>query len=171
MVSAISRLPETRRGLFTSMRYCSPGLTASSFQCATDQQHSRKLQQTYKRTWRSRQAPAAGRRDVYDEPYSVDYSRPATGYHSKLHHQGRGCPCAAGLKVAETTKGEGLMSNPAYGGLFGAISEAVDIQAVLDCGVGQARLVQRERAAARLAKTQEPSSNVVYGIDFGKGRA
>ena len=106
MVSAISRLPETRRGFFTSMRYCSPGLTASSFQCATDQQHSRKLQQTYKRTWRSRQTPAAGHRGVYDEPYSVDYSRLATGYHSKLHYQGRGCPCAAGLKVAETTKGE-----------------------------------------------------------------
>ena len=69
------------------------------------------------------------------------------------------------------SKGEGLMSNPACGGLLGAISEAVDIQAGLDCWVGQARLVQRERAAARLAKTQEPSSNVVYGIDFGKGRA
>jgi hypothetical protein len=106
MVPGDLTITRNASGLFTSMRYCSPGLTASSFQCATDQQHSRKLQQTYKRTWRSRQTPAAGHRGVYDEPYSVDYSRLATGYHSKLHHQGRGCPCAAGLKVAETTKGE-----------------------------------------------------------------
>jgi hypothetical protein len=58
-----------------------------------------------------------------------------------------------------------------YGGLLGAISEAVDIQAELDCSAEQAHAVQRERAAARLAKTEEPTGNVVYGIDFGKGRA
>jgi hypothetical protein len=54
---------------------------------------------------------------------------------------------------------------------LGAITEAVDIQAELDCSAEQAHTVQRERAAARLAKTQEPVSNIVYGIDFGKGRA
>jgi len=58
-----------------------------------------------------------------------------------------------------------------YGGLLGAITEAVDIQAELDCSAEQAHAVQGERAAARLAKTQEPVSNIVYGIDFGKGRA
>jgi hypothetical protein len=58
-----------------------------------------------------------------------------------------------------------------YGGLLGAITEAVDIQAELDCSAEQAHAVQRERAAARLAKTQEPTSNVVYGVDFRKGRA
>ena len=58
-----------------------------------------------------------------------------------------------------------------YGGLLGAITEAVDIQAELDCSAEQAHAVQRERAAARLAKTQAPASNIVYGVDFGKGRA
>jgi hypothetical protein len=58
-----------------------------------------------------------------------------------------------------------------YGGLLGAITEAVDIQAELDCSPEQAHAVQRERAAGRLAKTQEPASNVVYGMDFSKGRA
>jgi hypothetical protein len=58
-----------------------------------------------------------------------------------------------------------------YGGLLGVITEAVDTQAELDCSTEQAHAVQRERAAARLAKTQEPTSNIVYGIDIGKGRA
>ena len=58
-----------------------------------------------------------------------------------------------------------------YGGLLGAITEAVDIQAELDCSAEQAHAVQRERAAARLAKPREPDSNIVYGIDFTKGRA
>lgn len=58
-----------------------------------------------------------------------------------------------------------------YGGLLGAITEAVDIQAELDCSAEQARAVQRERSAARLAKTEVPVSNIVYGVDFGKGRA
>jgi hypothetical protein len=58
-----------------------------------------------------------------------------------------------------------------YGGLLGAITEAVDIQAELDCSAEQAHAVQRERAAARLAKTEELASNVVYGVDFSKGRA
>jgi len=63
------------------------------------------------------------------------------------------------------------MTNLQYGGLLGAITEAVDIQAELDCSAEKAHAVQRERAAARLAKTQEPASNIVYGIDFIKGRA
>jgi hypothetical protein len=58
-----------------------------------------------------------------------------------------------------------------YGGLLGAITEAVEIQAELDCSAEHAYAVQRERAAARLAKMQEPISNVVYGVDFGKSRA
>ena len=48
-----------------------------------------------------------------------------------------------------------------YGGLLGAITEAADIQAELDCSAEKAHAVQRERAAARLAKTQEPASNIV----------
>ena len=63
------------------------------------------------------------------------------------------------------------MTNPLYGGLLGAITEAVDIQAELDCSTEQAHAIQRQRAAARLAKIEEPVSNVVYGIDFCKGRA
>jgi hypothetical protein len=35
----------------------------------------------------------------------------------------------------------------------------------------QAHAIQRERSAARLSKTEEPASNIVYGIDFNKGRA
>ena len=171
MVSAISRLPETRRGFFTSMRYCSPGLTASSFQCATDQQHSRKLQQTYKRTWRSRQAPAAGRRGTSTMSLTAS-TTPGLPLATIRNSITRGVAVRA-LPVSRSPRRrrgrpdeQSCLWRP-----VGAISEAVDIQAGLDCWVGQARLVQRERAAARLAKTQEPSSNVVYGIDFGKGRA
>lgn len=58
------------------------------------------------------------------------------------------------------------MTNPLYGGLLGAIAEAVDIQAELDCSTERARAIQRQREAARLAKTQRPVSNVVYGVDF-----
>ncbi|QHO76794.1 hypothetical protein ACH79_33360 [Bradyrhizobium sp. CCBAU 051011] len=58
-----------------------------------------------------------------------------------------------------------------YGGLLGAITEAVDIQAELDCSPERAFAIQRERAAARLAEIEEPASNVVYGVDFRKGRA
>jgi hypothetical protein len=57
-----------------------------------------------------------------------------------------------------------------YGGLLGAIAEAVDIQAELDCSAEHAHAVQKQRASARLPK-EEPASNVVYGIDFSKGRA
>lgn len=64
-----------------------------------------------------------------------------------------------------------MMSNAGYGGLLGAISEAVDIQAELDCSPEQAHAIQRERAAARLSKIEEPAGNIVYGIDFNKGRA
>jgi hypothetical protein len=63
------------------------------------------------------------------------------------------------------------MTGPLYGGLLGAISEAVDIQAELDCSTEQAHAIQRQRAAARLAKTQESVGNIVYGVDFRKGRA
>ena len=35
------------------------------------------------------------------------------------------------------------MTNPQYGGLLDAITEAVDIQAELDCSVEQARVVQQ----------------------------
>jgi hypothetical protein len=38
-------------------------------------------------------------------------------------------------------------------------------ESVLDGAAGQ-----RQREAARLVKTQQPTSNVVYGIDFGNGR-
>jgi hypothetical protein len=37
-----------------------------------------------------------------------------------------------------------------YGGLLGAITEAVDIQAEHDCSAEEAHAIQRERAAARL---------------------
>ena len=47
------------------------------------------------------------------------------------------------------------MTNPQYGGLLDAITEAVDIQAELDCSVEQARVVQQERAAARLREHRE----------------
>jgi hypothetical protein len=36
-----------------------------------------------------------------------------------------------------------------YGGLLGAITEAVDIQAEQDCSADEAHAIQRERAAAR----------------------
>ena len=42
-----------------------------------------------------------------------------------------------------------------YGGLLGAITEAVDIQAELDCSAEQAHAIQRERAAARLREQTE----------------
>jgi hypothetical protein len=58
------------------------------------------------------------------------------------------------------------MTNPLYGGLLGAIAEAVDIQAELDCSAEHAHAIQRQRAAARLGKGQEPAGNVVYGVDF-----
>ena len=59
-----------------------------------------------------------------------------------------------------------------YSGLLGALSEAVDIQAEQDCSAEEAHAIQRERAAARLMKLCEPTdSNVVYGVDFSKGRA
>ena len=38
------------------------------------------------------------------------------------------------------------MTNPQYGGLLDAITEAVDIQAELDCSVEQARVVQHQPA-------------------------
>ena len=47
------------------------------------------------------------------------------------------------------------MTNPAYGGLLGAITEAVNIQAELDCSSEQAHAVQQERAAARLREHRE----------------
>lgn len=37
-----------------------------------------------------------------------------------------------------------------YGGILGALAEAVDIQAEHDCSAEEAHAIQRERAAARL---------------------
>jgi hypothetical protein len=58
-----------------------------------------------------------------------------------------------------------------YGGLLGSITESVDIQAELDCSPERAFAIQRERAAARLAEIEQAAGNVVYGVDFRKGRA
>jgi hypothetical protein len=50
--------------------------------------------------------------------------------------------------------------------------EAVTVeQAAAGCSAEQAHAIQRQRAAARLAEIEEPASNVVYGVDFRKGRA
>jgi hypothetical protein len=42
-----------------------------------------------------------------------------------------------------------------YGGLLGAITEAVDIQAEHDCSAEEAHAIQRERATARLRSLNE----------------
>lgn len=53
-----------------------------------------------------------------------------------------------------------------YGGILGALSEAVNIQAEHDCSAEEAHAIQRERAAARLrehSEIQDPisESNVI----------
>jgi hypothetical protein len=58
-----------------------------------------------------------------------------------------------------------------YGGLLGAIAEASDIKQELGVSADEAFEIQRQRAAERLAEMTEPASNVVYGVDFRKGRA
>ena len=40
-----------------------------------------------------------------------------------------------------------------YGGILGALAEAVDIQAEHDCSAEEAHAIQRERAATRLRST------------------
>ena len=42
-----------------------------------------------------------------------------------------------------------------YGGILGALVEAVDIQAERDCSAEEAHAIQRERAAARLRSLNE----------------
>ena len=42
-----------------------------------------------------------------------------------------------------------------YGGILGALAEAVDIQAEHDCSAEEAHAIQRERAATRLREHNE----------------
>lgn len=57
-----------------------------------------------------------------------------------------------------------------YGGLLGALAEAVDIQAEQDCSAEQAHAIQRERAAARLRECDEIQDAVAESnvIPFGR---
>jgi hypothetical protein len=61
------------------------------------------------------------------------------------------------------------------GGLFDWIVEASEIRQELGCSADEAYELQRKRAAARLreyeAQHAEEARNVVYGVDFRKGRA
>lgn len=60
------------------------------------------------------------------------------------------------------------------GGLLDWIIEASEIRQELGCSADVAFGIQRERAAARLKEYEQQradeASNVVYGVDFGKGR-
>jgi hypothetical protein len=65
--------------------------------------------------------------------------------------------------------------NERHGGLLGALSEALEIQQTEGVSPDEAFAIQRERAAERLKeyeleRGEVPETNVVYGIDFTKGR-
>jgi hypothetical protein len=61
------------------------------------------------------------------------------------------------------------------GGILDWIVEASEIRRELGCSADEAFALQRERAAERLreyeAQHAEEASNVVYGVDFAKGKA